>query len=482
LNGSDCLRRDSKAFSGVFRALLKCCVLLVVLLSLSSCRPWDVLTGASDLVLRYDAPQDHLPRDHDIRAQLARAGIAADVQELSDATIVRVSPAERERVRALFDEDSATAKTSRTPSSETRAAPSTLRALMTLLLPLLISLGWIVFARRLDRCHPEPWTLVLATFALGAASAAAAAVLEWGINSLDVSLGVSLNTFLVGVIEETVKFTAVVLFVRSRKLLDEPIDGIMYACTAALGFAAIENVHYFALGRVAPAIVISRALVSAPAHFLVASIWGFSLGRSVVRKRPKWHLALGLVLAALSHGIFDASLGTGTLRTETLAVLIVLGAVFLSLCRGALRFGLVGSTESVPLSNARRLFRVGEARKFWLSFAAMFLFAIALIRIASHFGTRASVPLSTAFLGLALLSALVWTSRLVLEWLPLDAAVDAMGVTYAGGLLRWSEMGEVVRSDAHVSISHGIETLELALSSREHAQALEQEILARRQP
>jgi protease PrsW len=480
LNGSNCLRRSSKAFSGVFRVLLKWCVLLAGLLSLSSCRPWDVLTGASDLVLRYDAPQDRLPLGAGIRFQLVQAGIAADVQESAEATLVRVSPAERERVRALFDEDNASSNVSRTPSSEARAAPSTPRALMTLILPLLISLGWIVFARRLDRCHPEPWALVLATFTLGASSAAAAAVLEWRMNGLETPMNATLSAFLVGIIEETMKFTTVFFFVRSRKLLDEPIDGIMYACTAALGFAAIENVHYFALGRIAPAIVVARALVSAPAHFLVASIWGFSLGRSVVRKRPRWHLVLGLALAAFCHGVFDASLGTGTLRAETLAVLLVLGAFFLSLCRAALRFGLVGGAETVPLSSARRLFRVGQARKFWLSFATMFMFAIALIRTAAHFGTKASVPLSAALFGLALLSALVWTAHLVLEWLPLDAAVDAMGVTYAGGLLRWIEIGAVLRKDAHVSIAHGTEILELSMRSRELAQALEEEISASR--
>jgi protease PrsW len=462
----------------VFRALLQRFFLLVALLALSSCRPWEVLTGATDVVLRYETPKLAPPHsDHDIQSQLRRAGIAADVQETPEATLVRVSPLERERVRLLFNEDNGNA--SRTPSSEVHAAPSATRALLTLLLPLLISLGWIVFARRLDRCHPEPWVLVLVTFALGAASAAAAAVLEWLVNSLNVPVSVSLNAFVVGMIEEAMKFASVFLFVRSRKLLDEPIDGIMYACTAALGFAAIENVHYFAMGRVAPAIVISRALVSAPAHFLVASVWGFSLGRSVVRKRPRWHLVLGLLLAAFFHGVFDASLGTGTLRAETLAVLIVLGAIFLSLCRHALRFGLVGGAEAVPLSNARRLFRVGQARAFWLSFAAMFLFAIALIRTAAHFGTRASVPFSAALLGLSLLSALIWTAHLVLEWLPLDAAVDAMGVTYAGGLLLWSEIGGVVRRNDHVSIMHGNETLELAMRTRELALALEEEISAR---
>ena len=48
----------------------------------------------------------------------------------------------------------------------------------------------------------------------------------------------------IGPCEEIAKFLAVRLFVYRNHEFDEPLDGIIYAAAAALGFASLENVLY----------------------------------------------------------------------------------------------------------------------------------------------------------------------------------------------------------------------------------------------
>ena len=55
----------------------------------------------------------------------------------------------------------------------------------------------------------------------------------------------AIGCFLViGPCEELAKFLAVRLFVYRNKEFNEPLDGIIYAAAAALGFASLENVLY----------------------------------------------------------------------------------------------------------------------------------------------------------------------------------------------------------------------------------------------
>src|SRR5262249_41109115 len=56
-----------------------------------------------------------------------------------------------------------------------------LLASATVVVPIVVGLAWIVLLRRFDRGQPEPWWLVLATFALGALSQLVAGHVEVGI-------------------------------------------------------------------------------------------------------------------------------------------------------------------------------------------------------------------------------------------------------------------------------------------------------------
>lgn len=118
----------------------------------------------------------------------------------------------------------------------------------------------------------------------------------------DTLLRAGLMSFLlIGPLEELSKLAAVWLAVYRRPDFREPLDGIIYSSTAAIGFASVENIVY--LGYLGPGILISRALFATPAHVMFSSMWGYSLG--VARFRREGELltvAKGLLVSALLHG------------------------------------------------------------------------------------------------------------------------------------------------------------------------------------
>src|SRR5262249_48826984 len=101
------------------------------------------------------------------------------------------------------------------------------------------------------------------------------------------------------------KFLVVRLWIYRRPEFDEPIDGIVYASAAALGFASLENALYvldFRGHGVRWALLLSRAFLAVPGHVLFSSMWGYALGRAGFRPYP---VAAMVVAAALLHGSYD---------------------------------------------------------------------------------------------------------------------------------------------------------------------------------
>ncbi len=333
-------------------------------------------------------------------------------------------------------------------------------------LPFVLSFAWLFFVRRFDRARPEPIWLVAATFALGGVAIAPAAVLEYALAKaspwLDptfVTLGgqpwalplaIPVFALAVGLVEEGSKFLGAWSLARHRPEFDEPVDGIVYGCAAALGFAAVENVKYFALGRMSGAVIALRAFVTVPAHLFFGAIWGYAMGARLVSRKTS--VALFLAIAALAHGAFDALLSTDGAQLAATVLVLVLAGSFFALLRRALRYGAVASrassrspgdgpaTEPVPASALpRMLHRVGSARAFYGCAAAMVLCAFALTVLGSayellhHRAGVVFVGLATAMLALFGLAAYGAS-----ETIPLDVAIDAWGITFAGARTPWA--------------------------------------------
>lgn len=78
-------------------------------------------------------------------------------------------------------------------------------------------------------------------------------------------------------IEQGLKVAAVTPAFRSP-YFETPTDGIIYAAAAALGFVTAHDLAFLA-GEGATPLNALRAALGAPAHVLIASAWGYALGR-----------------------------------------------------------------------------------------------------------------------------------------------------------------------------------------------------------
>ena len=118
--------------------------------------------------------------------------------------------------------------------------------LVLVVLGLLPSLIWLFYYLKND-LHPEPRSLIVKTFIMGALFAPIVALLQW----LFVFASQYITTlpspniaffYWAAAVEEVIKLLAVRAAVLNNAEFDEPTDAMIYMITAALGFAAIENI------------------------------------------------------------------------------------------------------------------------------------------------------------------------------------------------------------------------------------------------
>jgi len=146
-----------------------------------------------------------------------------------------------------------------------------------------------------------------------------------------------LNIFLgVALVEESLKFLAVKFGVLKNPEFDEPVDAMIYMITAALGFAAVENV--LILLNLKPlseifGVSLFRFLGATFLHTLSSGICGFFIGLSFFNTKGRGKLvSLGLVLAILLHGFYNFYImkGEGSLKILIPFLLLTIAAIFVS--------------------------------------------------------------------------------------------------------------------------------------------------------
>jgi RsiW-degrading membrane proteinase PrsW (M82 family) len=179
-----------------------------------------------------------------------------------------------------------------------------------------------------DRYEKEPLGLLIAAFLWGAVPAIIFSLVAQLALDVPVSYFVSpLASDLIGatvvapVTEEVFKGGALLLLVLFfRKEIDSPLDGIIYGGLVGFGFAAVENVFYFAgafaesgLGELA-FLTIFRAFLFGLNHALFTSLTG--LGLALARTASNWLVkvgapVMGLLLGITAHGIHNAGVTLG---------------------------------------------------------------------------------------------------------------------------------------------------------------------------
>jgi RsiW-degrading membrane proteinase PrsW (M82 family) len=204
-------------------------------------------------------------------------------------------------------------------------------AALAAFIPSVVFLG-IVYTR--DRYEREPKLLIARLYVMSVLACAVAIVLE---SALRIDLTGSVVTVVisaigVGLIEEGAIFGVVVLATRRSRQLNEPVDGMVYASTVALGFAAIETFLYIlrafdigvayhltpahaasiALTQVAP----ERAILGNLGHMAWSGIIGYAYARRRLKLGGRFQLLCAYLAAASLHAVYD---GTLSLNAPTLA-------------------------------------------------------------------------------------------------------------------------------------------------------------------
>ncbi len=113
--------------------------------------------------------------------------------------------------------------------------------------------------------------------------------------------------------EEIIKYLAVLIVLHKTAYIDEPLDWPIYLITAALGFAALENMLFLikplSLNEATVGLLTGqlRFLGSTLLHAVSSGILGISLGLSMHSEglKRKWYPLVGLILAVALHSVFN---------------------------------------------------------------------------------------------------------------------------------------------------------------------------------
>jgi RsiW-degrading membrane proteinase PrsW (M82 family) len=179
-----------------------------------------------------------------------------------------------------------------------------------LILGLLPSFAWLIFYLSEDK-NPEPKKTLFFAFIAGGFSTFVVLALQTFINKIAISGGIQehspISFLILGGLEEIFKFLAVYLVISKRPEFDEPIDAMIYMITAALGFAAVENVAAIYATSM-PNILETTTLRFFGAtllHTLSSGLIGYYWAKSILANNSKKILIFGLMFGTSLHAVFN---------------------------------------------------------------------------------------------------------------------------------------------------------------------------------
>jgi RsiW-degrading membrane proteinase PrsW (M82 family) len=241
--------------------------------------------------------------------------------------------------------------------------------------PALLLAGYVW---RSDVTAREPLSLLAATFLLAVLTAGFAAVVNGLVQPAFSSLGiVGMILFfyvVVGPVEEAVKLLAVWLYAYDADRFAAVIDGAVYGAVAGLGFATIENAMYIgrAVGEVGGVslgleligiggdITATRALAG-PGHVIYSAFAGYYLGLAKFNPENRGPIVVkGLVVAALIHATYNATVGLGSGLIQSVTGLPVIAASFVYILLYAGLFGFLLYRKLDRYRDAYRMARPNE--------------------------------------------------------------------------------------------------------------------------
>jgi len=175
---------------------------------------------------------------------------------------------------------------------------------------ILPAIFWLWFWLREDSKKPEPVGMIILSFVSGMAVVPLALPLQ------KLALEIYADTDLIFVwvaIEESLKYVAALSIILWHKVVDEPIDYIIYMITIGLGFASLENALFMFNPLVAGDLVGSiitgnfRFLGATLLHVIASGMVGVLLAFAFYKNSVVKLIAgtFGLFLAILLHALFN---------------------------------------------------------------------------------------------------------------------------------------------------------------------------------
>lgn len=185
--------------------------------------------------------------------------------------------------------------------------------LLLALAPAIIIMMYVYFR---DKYEKEPIGLILKGILLGAIILFPAGLIENYLNGFGIGLAkipkAAFEGFIVaGATEEAFKYLIVFILIWRNRNFNEKFDGIVYAVSVSIGFAAIENLFYV-FSENSVQVGLFRAFTAVPGHTIFGIVMGFYIGlaRFSVKDRGKW-LLRAFTLPWLLHGVYDFMILSG---------------------------------------------------------------------------------------------------------------------------------------------------------------------------
>jgi len=196
-----------------------------------------------------------------------------------------------------------------------------------------IAAALVWYLLRGDHGEKEPISALWVAFGLGIVGAVIAGIAE---SYLAASRGLSAtapahlilsSAITIGIIEEACKFIPLAVFIYPKRYFNEHTDGVIYFAIAGLGFGLPENILYTV--QFGAKTGFGRLLLTPLFHATTTALVGYVLIRVKLDKKPKWHVAVALLLVMAIHAMYDFGLTFGSVYYEGLSICITLGMVAL---------------------------------------------------------------------------------------------------------------------------------------------------------
>lgn len=132
----------------------------------------------------------------------------------------------------------------------------------------------------------------------------------------------------IAVVEEGLKLAVILMIANKRAYFNELIDGPIYAITAAMGFALLENILYVLGSQTPMTIALMRSITAVPLHALAGGFMGLAIAR---KKIESTHRITGaFLIAVLIHGFYDWFLMDERITNLLIFPLLAIGWLILS--------------------------------------------------------------------------------------------------------------------------------------------------------